>query len=43
LRTKYEWTVIQEDCDKAFQNGTLKFRPTFIRLKFEKFEEEVSQ
>jgi len=32
-----------EDCDKAFKNGSLKFRPTFIRLPFKSFEEEVSQ
>ena len=32
-----------EDCDKAFGNKTLKYRPTFIRLQFDNFEEEVSQ
>ena len=43
LRTKYEWTALMEDCDKAFGNKTLKYRPTFIRLQFDNFEEEVSQ
>ena len=43
LRTKYEWTALMEDCDKAVKNGTLKYRPTCIRLKFESFEEEVSE
>ena len=43
MRTKYEWTALIEDCDKAVKNGTLKHRPTFIRLPFDQFEEEVSE
>ena len=41
VRTKYEWIALQEDCDVSYKNKTLKYRPTFVRIKFDDMEEEI--
>ena len=43
LRTRYEWTALQEDCDIAVRQGRLKYRPTFLRSKFEDMSEEIGE
>ena len=42
LILRWEWTALIEDCDEAYRKGLLKFRPTFVRIKFEDMEEEIS-
>eukprot|EP00618_Florenciella_parvula_P001678 CAMPEP_0119480912 /NCGR_PEP_ID=MMETSP1344-20130328/9508_1 /TAXON_ID=236787 /ORGANISM="Florenciella parvula, Strain CCMP2471" /LENGTH=307 /DNA_ID=CAMNT_0007515267 /DNA_START=84 /DNA_END=1007 /DNA_ORIENTATION=- len=41
VRTKYEWIALQEDCEAAFKMGRLKYRPTFVRVKFEDLVDDL--
>ena len=41
LRTRYEWTALQEDCDAAVRQDRLKYRPAFQRVKLKNMEEEI--
>ena len=38
---RYEWIALQEDCEAAFKMGRLKYRPTFVRVKFEDLEDDL--